>query len=96
MYLLGHTREEINTKGTHVLNWKLVSKKLINEQFFEKVLNYNLKGEKRDEVPPYSLVNKIGKKVEGYDMEEVNAYNVTFGRLLQWLRYTCELRKKDI
>lgn len=50
LYLLGHKREEINLPNTHVLNWKLVRSKYINEQFFEKLLNYNHRGSKPDQV----------------------------------------------
>lgn len=48
LYLLGHRREEINLPDKHVLNWKVVRSKYLNEKFFEDVLNYNHRGSKPD------------------------------------------------
>ena len=40
LYLIGYTMEEINIPNTHLLNWKYV-KTLLNEQFFNKVIEYS-------------------------------------------------------
>lgn len=44
-YLLGHSAEEINIPGTHLLNWKYV-KTLLNEHFFASLISYNHQGPK--------------------------------------------------
>lgn len=44
LYLLGYKREDINLPGTHQLNWKHVRHNLINDEFFEKLLEYNHRG----------------------------------------------------
>lgn len=49
LYLLGYARENINLPGTHVLNWKEV-KNLLNQDLFDKILQYNPRGQKPDPV----------------------------------------------
>jgi len=82
-------------KGTHLLNWKYV-KTLLNEAFFDKLLEYNLKGSKGVKSNAYAYVNRISEKVAKYNQEEVDLYNITYGRMLKWLVFTSKLRKADI
>jgi len=42
------------------------------------------------------LVNRITAKIEKVEQDKVDAYNLCYGRLLKWLRYSCNLRKLDI
>ncbi|KAL4455834.1 hypothetical protein ABPG74_003244 [Tetrahymena malaccensis] len=95
LYLLGYSMEEINIPGTHVLNWKEV-KKLLNESFINKVIEYNHQGPKPNKVKPYALVNRITAKLEKYDRTQVEEYNIGYARLFKWLQDTCRLRKTDI
>jgi len=56
--LLGYDRENINLLGTHVLNWKEI-KNLLNGDLFDKILEYNPRGQKPDPVKPYALINRL-------------------------------------
>ena len=58
--------EEINISKTHILNWKYV-KTLLNEAFFNKLLDYTHQGSKPNPVKVYALVNKISTKIEKYN-----------------------------
>ncbi|KAL4484274.1 hypothetical protein ABPG72_006385 [Tetrahymena utriculariae] len=95
LYLLGYSMEEINISGTHILNWKEV-KKILNESFINKVIEYNHQGPKPNKVKPYALVNRITAKLEKYDKTQVEEYNIGYARLFKWLQDTCRLRKTDI
>lgn len=71
-------------------------KTLLNETFFDRLLEYDHRGAKPEEVKPYALVNKLQKKVEKYEQEQVDAYNICYARLLRWLNFTLRLRKLNI
>lgn len=47
----------------------MVRSKLLNENFFEKILNYNHRGAKPSQVPPYAFVNRISDKISKYEIE---------------------------
>ncbi|EGR32822.1 hypothetical protein IMG5_069630 [Ichthyophthirius multifiliis] len=95
LYLLGYTMEEINIPKTHILNWKYV-KTLLNEDFFNLLVNYNHQGPKPNKVKPYALINKIATKIEKFNQQEIDEYNIGYGRLFKWLQDTTRLRKIDI
>jgi len=59
-------------------------------------LEYNHRGAKPNQVEVYSNVNKITQKLENFDQAKVDEYNLCYGRLLKWVKYTCKLRKLDI
>eukprot|EP00825_Cyclidium_porcatum_P010125 TRINITY_DN1518_c0_g4_i2.p1 TRINITY_DN1518_c0_g4~~TRINITY_DN1518_c0_g4_i2.p1 ORF type:complete len:668 (-),score=196.14 TRINITY_DN1518_c0_g4_i2:102-2105(-) len=95
LYLLNYKREEINIPNTHLLNWKYV-KEMINPDLIKQIISYNLRGQKPNKVEKYALVNRILAKVEKIDQDQVDQYNLYYGRLLKWLKCTCKLRKQDI
>lgn len=92
LYLLGHTREDINLPGTHILNWKQ-TKTLLTDDFIDRIVKYSHKGAKDQKVLPYALVNKISEKLSKIDQEQVDQYNLGYGRILRFLKLTCTLRK---
>ncbi|EGR33760.1 hypothetical protein IMG5_039650, partial [Ichthyophthirius multifiliis] len=95
-YLLGYKRESINIENTHILDWKK-TKEFINENdFFQKILNYQHQGPKSFPVEIYALINRIQSKLEKFNLQEVYNYNIGLGRLFKWAMETCRLRKIDI
>lgn len=73
-YLVGYTKEEINLPGTNVLNWRKVRTELFNEEFFEKIINYEYKGAKDNTVPVYAYINRLKTKLEqiGKSLDQKN------------------------
>eukprot|EP00825_Cyclidium_porcatum_P002631 TRINITY_DN1121_c0_g2_i1.p2 TRINITY_DN1121_c0_g2~~TRINITY_DN1121_c0_g2_i1.p2 ORF type:complete len:658 (-),score=176.34 TRINITY_DN1121_c0_g2_i1:285-2258(-) len=95
LYLLNHKRTEINIPKTHVLNWKYV-RSLVKPELIQSIIQYNHRGQKPNQVEKYAMVNRILAKVEKIDQDQVDQYNLYYGRLLKWLKNTCRLRKLDI
>lgn len=95
LYLLSHKRAEINLPNTHLLNWKYV-RTLIKPELLSSIIAYNHRGPKPNQVEKYALVNRILSKVEKIDQDQVDQYNLYYGRLFKWLKTTCKLRKLDI
>jgi len=60
------------------------------------LLEFNHRGAKPDKVEVYANVNRISQKLEKFDQTKVDEYNLCYGRLLKWIKYTCQLRKHDI
>lgn len=51
----------------------------------------------KDEVAhPWSLVNRVQARLEKFEQEQVDLYNLAYGRLLKMLLLTCKLRRMDI
>lgn len=46
LYLLGHSKDQVNEPGKAILHWKLVKEKYITEENFNKILNYVMEGPK--------------------------------------------------
>ena len=59
LYFLGHKKEEIDIKGTTLLNWKYVRQSLINESFIKKTLSYDYRGPKHQEFKKYEKVESL-------------------------------------
>ena len=94
-YILGYKREEINIENTHILNWKKV-KELITEDFIFYLQQYTHKGCKNEYVEYYQSINRITQKMQKYNQQEVDDYNIGYGKLFRWLVESCRLRKVDI
>lgn len=94
-YLLGYRREDICEKGTNKFFWKQ-AKNHVNEQFIQRMVNYFSLGPKEQEFERYQTLNFIEKNVEGITTEEVDAYNVTLGKVFKWVLLALQTRKSDI
>ena len=94
-YLLGYTKEDLNTPGTTVLNWKN-AKNWIKEEFFTEVLNFDHRGAKPKEVKNYAKILHLIKKIEKLNPEDIDNYNLGLGRLFRWLSMSLRLRKLNI
>ncbi len=97
LYLLGNKKEDINLEGTNQLNWKMVRDILKSEEsFFKKVVGYSHRGPKESKVEEYATILRLTRRVGKYVQEEVDNYNLGYGRLFKWFSMTLRLRKSDI
>ena len=95
LYLLGFGKEEINIAGTNVLNWKYV-RTILNENLLDRLVMYSHRGPKEQPPFPWSMVNRVQRRLEKYDQEQVDNYCLPYGRVLKLLLMTCRLRRLDI
>mmetsp|Transcript_35437 Transcript_35437/g.31933 ORF Transcript_35437/g.31933 Transcript_35437/m.31933 type:complete len:105 (-) Transcript_35437:345-659(-) len=93
--MIGKTREEINIPGTNIMNWKQ-AKFLLNDDFFSKLAAYEHAGPKEDKPPKYATIDRILKRLEKYNEEDIFDYNVGVGVLYKYIRQCCEARLADI
>jgi hypothetical protein len=93
-YLLNYHKNDINYKGTNVLDWRKV-RSMFNNLFIIKLLSYSHRGNeiviiiysknyikkdsKSKKPHPWALINRIYSILEDYDQEEIENYNVAFG-----------------
>eukprot|EP00347_Sterkiella_histriomuscorum_P002901 403366357 len=97
-YFLQYKREQICEKGTNKFFWKIAKTHFNNPEFFNRLVNFNPMGS-RDEVtylPRYQTINFIERNIEGINPEDVDAYNMTIGKLFKWLLLAIRTRKDDI
>lgn len=78
-------KEEINFPGTNILDWTKV-KSTVHEGLFEKIANYSHRGPRAEAVYPYAKIGRLSKRLEKYDLEQVENYNVCYGKMLKWLQ----------
>jgi len=78
--LLGMTTDQFNEPTTHLMNWKVIRNTLVNDELMDKLLAYEYKGAKDNEVPNYAYINRIKERISKISQEEVNYYNVGMGR----------------
>ncbi|KAM3142503.1 hypothetical protein pb186bvf_005405 [Paramecium bursaria] len=95
LYLLGFPKEDINIPNTNKLNWRKVQQ-MWNEELLSQITSYSHRGQKTR--PPYKwcMVDRVQKRVEKIELEQVDQYNIPYGRLLRFLIMNCKLRKQDI
>jgi len=77
-YILGYEREEICWEGTNMLWWKKAHN-LVNEEFLDKLLEYNPMGAKPGEYKQYQICNYLESSLEGTNQEEVDTYSLALG-----------------
>jgi len=65
----------------------------VNDELFEKIGNYTHRGPKPEKIEPYGKVTRIAKKIEKYDVEKVEDYNLCYWMILKWLKLVVTLRK---
>ena len=94
-YLLKYKREDICEKGTNKFFWKK-AKNLIDDEFINRLVFFNALGPKEDQFERYQTLNFLERNVEGIQIEEVDAYNLTLGKLFKWILLALKTRKEDI
>ena len=97
LYFIGYLKSEINIKNTNILDWKNV-KELIKDDklFWFKISNYNHQGAKSANVISYAKTNSLTKKMDKYNVEDVENFNIGYGRLFRWFSMNLKLRKVNI
>ena len=95
LYLLEYNREEICEKATNKL-WLHKLPLLIDEKFFERLMDYTPLGPKPGTYPKYRNINAIEKNLEEVKDEDIAAYSLAYSELLRWLRECVKIRKADI
>jgi len=93
---IGYTKEEINYPHTNVLDWKKAKHLLNEEKFFSKIAEYNFKGPRTVKPPKYACTNRILRRLEKFNVEEIDNYNVGLGVLYRFLKHVLEARLLDI
>lgn len=66
LYFLGYEWDKIVEKGTQKFFWKS-AKLLINDEFFEKMKNYQSMGAKEGQFKKYQTINYVEQLIEGID-----------------------------
>ena len=74
LILLGYKIEEISIPGTFNLNWKYVKGEILDDEKFEKeeerfinrMLSYEHRGPKSEEVPEYAKINRLIARKEKF------------------------------
>lgn len=64
-YILKYEREQICYRDTNLFCWKKAHK-LINDEFFERMKNYNPIGPKPDDFKKYQMNNFLSHFLTGY------------------------------
>ena len=95
-YFLGFSKEEVNYKGTNVLQWIKSKKLLTKELILEKINGYQVRGSKPAHgVKPYNKWQRILKNLEKYDQNTVAAYNIYLAFIFRYLQIIGKTRIAD-
>ncbi|CAD8138112.1 unnamed protein product [Paramecium pentaurelia] len=93
LYLIGANKSDINIPDTNRLN---IRKLVLDENLIQQIAAYNHRGPKQEPQYKWCYVDRVQKRIEKIEQEQVDAYNLVLGRLLKFLQLTCKLRKQDI
>lgn len=94
-YLMEYERDQICEKGTNKFFWKL-AKTHLNDEFINRLVHFKVMGPKEKHYFGYKTLNFIERNIEGINPEDVDAYNLTLGKLFKWLLLAIKTRKDDI
>jgi hypothetical protein len=92
---LGYQREDICERDTNKLEWKK-AKKLIDEDFFKRIGEYNPFGSKEGHYKQYQKLKFLKRNIATYEPEQIDDYSVAMGKLFRWLQSAIELREEDV
>ncbi|CAD8127048.1 unnamed protein product [Paramecium sonneborni] len=93
LYLIGSNKADINLPDTNRLN---IRKLVLDENLIQQIVSYNHRGPKPEPQYKWCYVDRVQKRIEKIEQEQVDAYNLILGRMLKFLQLTCKLRKLDI
>lgn len=96
-YLLGYKREQVCQEGSNKFFWK-IAKKLVNNDFLDKLADYTPFGLKTNKVYAYQTINFLEKNIEGLGTQEdiESQCGIYVGRLYKWLTLCLKVRKDEI
>jgi len=78
------------------LDWKRSKNYLTELDFFRKLALYQIKGPKEFKAKEYSKPQRILRRLEGVNLEEVDEYNVGLGILFRFVKQALEARILDV
>jgi len=96
LILAGFTKEQINLPGSNILDWKRSKNYITELDFFRKLALYQVKGPKEFKAKEYSKPQRILRRLEGVNLEEVDEYNVGLGLLFRFVKQVLEARILDV
>jgi hypothetical protein len=89
-------KEEINFKGTNVINWLKTKALLSKDNIIEKINHFVPRGSKPlVEVQSYSKWQRLLKNLEKYDQTVVASYNIYLAFILRFLHLSGKVRIAD-
>lgn len=89
-------KEDINFKGTNVINWLKTKALLSKDNIIEKINHFIPRGSKPlVEVQPYSKWQRLLKNLEKYDQTVVASYNIYLAFILRFLQLSGKVRIAD-
>lgn len=89
-------KEDINFKGTNVINWLKTKALLSKDNIIEKINHFVPRGSKPlVEVQPYSKWQRLLKNLEKYDQTVVASYNIYLAFILRFLQLSGKVRIAD-
>lgn len=94
MFLLKWNREDICEPHSNRLFWK--SARTQFNQLPRKMVDYQMLGANDCEFKGYQTINYCEKLINDYHQEDVDHYQISFGKLFKWLTGAIALRKQDI
>lgn len=83
-YLLRFDREDICEPGSNKLDFKL-AKKMINDNMFKAMANYNPFGPNRQDFKEYQKMQFLKKNVDSVEEEKVEEYDLVTTKLFKWV-----------
>ena len=69
---------------------------MLDEEFVEKLIAFEIIGQKTQEFEKYQILNFIERNIAGIVPAEVEEFNMALGRLYKWLLTAIEFRKLNI
>jgi hypothetical protein len=96
MIFAGYKKDEINFKGTNILNWPKAKSLLSKDKIHDTIVQYGPRGAKTDsKVPSYAKWQRILKCLEKYDQATVVTYNPYLAFILRFLQLSGKVRIAD-
>lgn len=68
----------------------------MNNDFFQKIKDYNPIGQKKDEYKEYQKLNFIQRFTEDIRLEDIEGYSLALGQLYQYAQLAMKIRKGDV
>ena len=96
LYLLKYQKGETNIPGTNILEWKEVKRIISQDDFFNKLDEYEYKGPKEGYWEKYALTNRLLPKFEKISLEDIEDYNLGLAVLYRYVKQLVEARLLDI
>lgn len=94
--MMGFTREEVCEINTNKLSLKKARKILAREDFFEKMLAYQIHGPKKKNFRDYEKISFLKANLVIEEDKSVAEYSQAMNKLRDWILLAIELRCHDV